>query len=361
MNTLNGAGRTPAGSDGRKQYVVRVRGREVPRDMEVKFYGDTPQKAFQAALDANTDQAEPILSWGSDEDIAAVDIDFHGDYKPDPDEFYHRVSVSVTPGPALYWVTHGGGYRLMYFRDGPHDFTAAEKAALAMIDIRAHLTRNATGVEFKRDTRHPKFPRADGAKAGPIRPSGPHEADAGRVAARFLRLADAVDEGAVAEWRDEQGYDEGRRISHEHCPIDPTPGDAKNDCVVHLDGGVYCHRCDGKGIAFPGVGRPGFVPWQKLMDEAGGEARHSHIRAAVKNFAHWGHAGYIIRAHTGLDEKYARLLYRALLRTYHGDRGITPQAQQGYDRLADKCFFPPVPLVRADGYWALPKDLTTSY
>lgn len=349
----------------REKFTVLVRSKESPRDTTKPYVGSSPEEAFKNALGTRDTFVEPIMTWHSTEDIAAIDIDYHGENKPNREELL-RKAYTMDPRPNFSWVTHGGGVRLIYIRDD--SFTAIEQVMLAMLNV-GHVFCGYTGVEIKRDTRHPSFPRADGSQASKVQ-----EFHVGKapwmMVAQMLHTPESVDDQQVEEWLDEHGNDKGQRLPHSECPIDPT-ADPKNDCVICLDSGIFCHRCEAQGEVYPGCSRPGFVPWCKLV---GGEAeveayaaRFNHLRTAVKNMCHWQHAQCTIRYLTGWGGKHAEHLYRMLLRYWHTGRihlnlkHLKPGVKEAYDTLIDRCFYPKIPIVRADGYWAHPSDMTTPY
>jgi hypothetical protein len=102
---------TPSEGGDQKTYTVTVRGREVPHDLAIPFTGATPRQAFEAALNADIDQPEPIISWNSEDDIAAIDVDYHTDYKPDRTRLEEDVYRFVADYADAFWVTHGNRSR----------------------------------------------------------------------------------------------------------------------------------------------------------------------------------------------------------------------------------------------------------
>src|SRR5687767_11537600 len=142
----------------RETYTVLVRGRQDSPSTARPYVGRSPRDAFDRALDDTTLTVdEPIMSWHSLDDVAAIDVDYHDGSVPEP-AWLLDSAKRVEPRPNLYWVTHGGGLRLIYFADRGGSFTAHELALLAMIHI-APRFGGATGIEIKTDTRHPKYKR----------------------------------------------------------------------------------------------------------------------------------------------------------------------------------------------------------
>jgi hypothetical protein len=342
-----------------QEYIVYVRGRKCGQDLSVAFKGDTPEKAFESALDEYSGgEHEPIMYWTSKDDIVAIDIDYHCEEKPDPNSLFDAAIHRIKPRPSYAWITHGGGVRLIYFRSLiDQKFTALDQAILAMLRV-VPFFHKATSIEIKKDTRHPKFPRADGSKAGAVLKLC--ESDPGRCVSRLLGTYQTVDEFQVDEWLEENGFTRGQRLSHTQCPIDPTSDD-KRDCVIVGDAGIFCYRCDSMGIAYPGCSRAGFVPYAKLIESSPYAGRFNHLRQAVNSFCHWAHAKYIIKYHTGLPEREAEMLYSLLLRLRHVKSDDKVEIQEAVESRIDRCFFPKIPIVRADGYWAHPDDLSTPY
>jgi hypothetical protein len=343
----------------RDRFTVLVRSMNSPSSKGSQFVGDSPREAFKAALTAKGPFVEPVMSWNSHDDIAAIDIDYHREGKPTAAELASRIG-RVEPSPAYSWITHGGGVRLIYVRH--RGYTALEQALLAMIDV-SPMFRDATGIEIKHDTRHPCYPRANGRRAGEVQDHVVQD-DPSVFIGRLLHTADdVVDEEAVRVWLEENGYAEGERLPHCNCPIEPTD-DPKNDCVILLEGGIYCHSCDAKGHTHPKCSRPGFVPWAKLVDAHRSEPRVNHLKAAVRNKTHWAHAKFVVQYHTGLVGKHAELLYKVLLRRWHVDgfgRPLSTAAAKATEDLIGRCFFPAIPLVRGEGAWVHPRDLATPY
>jgi len=95
-----------------------------------------------------------VIEAGGTDDIAFFDKDFHGTEKPAPWQL-ENLAISCPIVPGAFWVTHGGGLRMVFVKAG--DFTAGELAVLARmwfpVDVGGVLD---TGTEIKRETRHPE-------------------------------------------------------------------------------------------------------------------------------------------------------------------------------------------------------------
>src|SRR5205814_1958593 len=85
----------------------------------------------------------------------------------------------------------------------------------------------------------------------------------------------------------------------------------------------------------------------------------NHLRNAVRGYCHLPHAQHIIKAETALTGKRAETIYRALLKFVHLLKANSDAEKAAIRNQIGKCFFPPIPIVRADGYWALANDCAT--
>jgi hypothetical protein len=215
-------------------------------------------------------------------------------------------------------------------------YSALDLAAAAAVWLKQ--ADPSAGVELKRSTRHPAYPRADGRTAGPVRAQ---EATADLAGLRAWLRRD-VGAGAVQEWLEENGLAPGGRYPHTCCPL--RPGESSHGEPVFVgEHGLHCHHCASRGLR-RGSRTPGFVPYAVLLNAGLSPV----IRRLVRNRAHWEHAQVVLAAQYGLSGEVARHAYRALLRLEH-DRD--PAVARGFTAGAD--------LVRLPGRWATADGATT--
>jgi hypothetical protein len=330
----------PAGKKKKKAprpLQITVRGLRQGKSGGRDFSNSDPLKALTAALDwRDCAEAEPVIEWQGRDRLCVLDVDYHD--TPPPDEYTaRRIMYTVQPRPEHWWISHGGGLKLVYTARGR--LTAEDQAAIARMVLHQAYIRES-GMELASRTRHPAYARGE-QKCGTV-----HWAPGdGLDEARRILLGDtgpgsSIDQDKVDEWLEEHGFEQGRRYEHKRCLIDPNET-AAGDPVIVLDHGIYCHRCAGKGICYEGAGNPGFVSWWRLVE--GSPVRiANHLRAAVKGMCHWEHARHFIE---GQDREG----YRALLRLWHlGEKNRHPATTR---RLIDKVFFPEIPRVRTGGAW----------
>jgi DNA polymerase len=312
-------------------YQVVLRGQTQPRAQGRLVTGATLLDALQGALGVlDYPQAEPVIEWDDTTTLAALDVDFHDsplEQRPSPRRL-EALATLVRPGPALWWVTHGRGLRLVY--KALAGLTAAELAACAGLSVRS-LEPSAT-FEVLSHTRHPLYPRGDRPAAGPVQLGAP-TADLGELARWLGRDAD---DHLVQEWLAGRGLQPGRRYDHSCCPADPGV-ESHGEPVFVGDEGIFCHKCGANGLTLGGH-KAGFFPWPALV----GGGHSTKLRSAARHFCHWEHAQHILADDVGLVGEQARLCYSALLKAAHG--ADDPRVAEAMRRGAG--------LVRMDGYWA---------
>jgi hypothetical protein len=319
----------------KQQQSVTLRGLQQPAAQGKQF------PSFAAALAvADYPEPEPVIEWKGTDALAVLDVDWH-DVPPCP----HRpewVMFRVVPEPAWWWVSHGGGLKLVYLPAGR--LTAAELAAVARAVIRT-LGLRESGIELLSRTRHPRYPRGD-QQCGRV--CGIGRAGDGLNKARSILLGDIdrdaasdIDPDQIDEWLSEIGFVQGQRYTHDRCPIDPSDG---RDSVMVLDSGIYCHRCEAHGMCYQGLSKPGFAPFAMLLGITPPRT-FNPLRAAVRGVCHWEHARHILRQVTGHEDQLA---YRALLKLWHVDG---QKLWRTATKRVAKAFFPSVPLVRGNGQW----------
>jgi hypothetical protein len=307
-------------------FEVIVRGLRQPKHEGKIISADAPRQALLDALDCMShDRPEPVIEWAGTDQLAALDVDFHG-AKP-PEKPYQDV-FRLQPQPEYWWTSHGKGLKLIYLAAGP--LTAGECAALARMVLRHHKIA-ASGIEIASRTRHPAYPRGED-RCSEVRPG--FTPDLGR-AKRILLDQYADGDIDPSEWLEENSFDIGQRYPHNRCLIDPNDT-AQGDPVAVLEGGIYCHRCAGK------LG-DGFRSWGRLI---GGEPLPSNLRNAVKNRTHWNHARHFMKDEEG---------FRALLKLWHLNGGPADDENR---KLIDRVFYPPLRVARGAGFWMDADTLT---
>ena len=110
------------------------------------------------------------------------------------------------------------------------------------------------------------------------------------------------------------GLADAQRYDHDRCPIDPGAASVAQDCVVIVDGGVYCHRCASHGVtAQPGL-TPGFLPFRTVVGGAPTE-----LDRLVTGRVHWIHVRLVL-LHTSphLSEPILRRAYQLSLESRYG-------------------------------------------
>lgn len=291
----------------------------------------TFREAFDEALNVEScSLIDPIIYWQREDlgSVAALDIDFHAvplDKRPSV-ESLECAAVRLSPLPTYSWATHGRGLRGIYFRS--RRVPADELAACAAVGIRNIFPE--AQAEIVCITRHPRFAKADGTQAGPVRTHGA-TADLGAVASWFART---TDDSAVQEWLSERGLEVGKRYEHALCPVDPTHPSGREPVQVG-DSGVFCQSCAGRGV-LRGSRKPGFFPWHALIPGS----VPSVVATMAKRITHWEHAKFVVEDMLGMRGSVAALAYKAALRSLHDD-----------DPRVDAAFFAGRDIVRQNGYW----------
>jgi hypothetical protein len=339
-----------------------MRGLHQPKaDEGVIRHADTnPLKALEALLAIKDyPKPEPVIEWSDQMALCLVDVDWHGEEKPD--RYTLRQAVQrLAPAPDYWWISHGGGLKLVYEARWPLD--ADELAALVVLMLQLECIRPRwTGIETATRTRHPRYQRGTD-RAGEIW-WGRSDLDANDVRRRLLGNArgdvDSLEEQeAAAEWLEENGWAQGRRYPHNLCPIAPEH-QADRDPVVVFDGIIYCHACAGRERCFRGMKKPGIVPVSFLMDRPTSHGVGRPLRNAVRGMAHWAHARHLLYAETGATGAHVEKVYRALLKLWHLGlvRKDSKQAE-AILQLIDRVFWNS-PIVRAEGGWVHADDLAT--
>ena len=286
------------------QAPVKIRGMN-QKDVEAHEY-----VSFSEALRCSTyPVSEPLITWSGMDTLCAVDGDYHGfshDKRPDPEYLRGRLAA-LAPVPLFIWITHGRGIRLIY--EAREGYLASELASVGAARL-LQLEPLAT-MELKSETRHPLYPNDKGKMCSPIETRVP-DTDCSAIFG-WCGEKNETDETKIQEWLDENGYMLGGRYEHDRCPVDPgTP--SHGTPVVCYESGIFCYGCAGHGIR-RGTKAPGWFPYTIFV----GNPSTSIIACCVKNFTHWEHARFILKAYHALSESIRKGCYSALLKHHWGN------------------------------------------
>lgn len=272
---------------------------------------------FEEALAAPTDARDPVVEWRDTARTAAVDLDFHAGGAP-PAHDLEAAAATVSPRPSWWWVTRGGGLRLVY--QSRAGMEARDLAHVAAFQLSARWP--SAGVEVLHRTRRPP------GECHKVEP----DADCGYLA-RFYG-GEEVDRSVVDDWLAQRGMEIGGRYPHSLCPINPhTRAECNADPVQVFPDGVHCYVCQADGLG-------GQASWGRLC----GERVSSLLRVCVDKMTNWDHARYVLaQAAPGLPPALAPGVYRAMLRRKHGQDLRVPLV---FHVAREKG------LVRMNGYWA---------
>jgi hypothetical protein len=253
--------------------------------------------------------ATDLIDWKDDENLACLDVDYHGSYNPGREWVDTTAATRLVPVPTAYHLSRGGGLHAFYV-GVPGILTAKETASLAL--LRWRQIDPKAGVELKRMVRGPGGETV-------FTPSSGDPIMSAKSALSWLSIENGDPDGKSEQWCEEHGVEKGSRYAHTHCPIEPS-GSGNRDPVVIGDDGVYCHVCAGKGVSYPGVQQPGFVPWSRLVEESDESRPSGNLNTLVRTPTHWGHAKWVIEAMTGLSGALAKQAYAAAIKLYHHDK-----------------------------------------
>jgi len=278
-----------------------------------------------------------VAEWGDAGALCCLDVDYHEHAPPARDWLETFVTTRLVPQPLAWHFSRGGGLHLFYVSAGA--FTADELASVAALRFRS--ADPTAGLELKTVVRGPGDE--------PVHHYATQDTAAGFVA--WLG-APEYDESARDEWLESRGMECGKRYEHTRCPIDPGDG-AERDPVIVMESGLFCFRCDGKGLTL-GSRRAGYVSWATLL----GSPSAGELGGLVRNLVHWGQAKWVLTERYGLPDPFARLAYRAALKAYHEGRDTEGLIGRVFDPVTDA-------LARVNNLWltieesyAYPKDIT---
>lgn len=264
---------------------------------------------------------EQVIEWRGTDDLCCLDVDYHGEAKPEPAWLETLVLGRLAPKPFCWHLSRSGGLHLFYVRHEKAPFTAAELAAVAALRFRS--IDAGAGLELKTVVRGP----------GPSRVTFSGIVDTGATVLGEWFAAEGTSEEARNAYLERKGIvlsaGGTARRDHSYCPICPGPDEpgAKRDPVLFSEGGVFCFLCEGKGLSL-GHRRPGRAPWNAIL----GAPSSGEVGAMVRNIAHWGHARHVFRERFNMPEPLAKLAYSAALKTFHQDRPSTLPLVANFDR-----------------------------
>jgi hypothetical protein len=286
----------PLSGSGQGEFTIRVRGRLGNEDDVICFTFASAGNAIRSVLENGdfTAIAEPMMEHDKAllPEMAYLDID-QDDKSPPADEIQLKaVEDALKRSCAYHWRTQGGGLRFVYLS---HDGIRADDtahAAGALCEIRRAEGKYEfawmTAPEIKRNSRHPEY-KQDGKDCGQVLRGDDDNASVFKtLLAGYEHNAEPTGE-EINEWRQENGY-MANRHSHTRCPIDPAKGEISSggEPVSCTSDGIYCHRCNAKGIRYGGFHKAGWRTWASLIH--GDSPKKVNVLAnAVYHFAPWSH------------------------------------------------------------------------
>lgn len=306
-------------------HLWRVRGFH---DQNVQWTATTDlTHTIRSALD---DTRDVVIEWKGKDALCCLDIDYHSSDVPAPSEEFltNAVLTSLTPAPLFWHFTRRGGIHAFY--EGGNGLTAEERAALGLLSW--HLLDPTATVDLPTQVRPVPVGKSLRLPAGD--PSGDV------VGSWLSGGATGADSDEVAALLESRGWAIGGRYPHGVCPLDPTPGDSKNDPVEVTERGVFCFRCQSKGLVYGRSRQPGFASWTALL----GRVECGAIRNCVKNLTHWGHARWVLSARTQLPHHILPTCYRGALKVFHRGSEKLKLIPMVFNKDTDW-------LVRGDGCW----------
>lgn len=271
---------------------------------------------------------DAIIIADKESDLWFLDIDNHGGAPLSKDALAATLT-GIHPQGNADWTTHGGGLRVLFIGE-----KAEHQALAAALSVPKHL-----GVEIKRDSRHP---RSRSSKPG-HGPCGPVSFHFGESSTFSFMGSGKVDRKHIDVWCAEHGVDVGSRYDHNRCPIDAHGSDSKGSVQIG-ENGIYCYRCAGHGVAFPGIRKAGWVPWQSLV---GTTTVVTALGRLVKNRVHWTHARFELRdLHPNMSDDVLKRIYRHAIN----------EKYVGADPIISAVFNENIHVVLTRSGWAYGKD-----
>jgi hypothetical protein len=268
----------------------------------------SPRETFQTlenpdlrVLLTTAQPTDTIIEAERGAEITIVDADVHHWPTPPTPEELDAYAAAIVPEPDARWHTHGSGLKLVYI--GPHHRLRALAAAL-------HVPPSLN-VEILTHTRHPCSTSSDhaGGLCGPVA-FGTADPTAPFAIRKIGRLTPELRQAAVQRLN----MIVGNRYDHDRCPIDPGAATDAKECVVVLEGGVYCHRCAGHDVHYRQHPKPGFFPFGAAED-----APVTDFDRLARNWVHWIHAQLQLRHYyPNMAITILREIYDLTLREMHG-------------------------------------------
>lgn len=283
---------------------------------QLKKYGktysnvDVCEVLRAALLDTSTPWKEPILDWLDIDSLCCLDIDYHGVEAPPADVIATLVS-SLKPQPFCWHQSHGGGVKLYYVAHP--GYSAIELASVAgMMWVERHPYAT---FDLIKSSRHPSYPRTRDQKPAVCAHNEiQYTYGAGDVSSLKRLLTTEVDPSDVEELLSNYGWTMGEMLPHYKCLIDSGgSSDEQKESVFVGDKGLFCHRCQQRGLSGPGGNIPGFVSYASLLSGTDGR-----LRTMVRNFVHLDHAKIVLsNLYPNIPVKVLETIYRVMLKIVH--------------------------------------------
>jgi hypothetical protein len=279
------------------QGVLRVGRMTAARDT----FDRLEQPDLRILLAGNRD-CDTIIEAEPGAAFTVVDADTHHWPNRPVDDELQGFLATVHPRPDAAWFSHGRGLKLVFV-----GYSHADRALAAAFALPSSFC-----VELLNHTRHPlsQSSKHPGFACGPVQffdndPS---------VVFPFLSvglLTAATRLRALSQLQ----MEDGGRYGHRQCPIAPGAESSAENCVVVLNGGVFCHRCAAHGVRYLPHLSPGFLPFRTALGDD-----ETYLDLLSKSWVHWTHACIDLRhRHSNLSEAILERAYRATLRARWGD------------------------------------------
>lgn len=255
---------------------------------------------------------EPLIEWTQRDKLCCLDIDYHTvplENRPTLEQLKNLVS-SIKPQPYCWHPSHGRGCKLYYL--STPIFTATELASVAGLQWVQNDPRSS--FDLSSTTRHPRFRRSRDNAENPVNPTSGCYFVYGSGDVSDLRriLNSEVDQTDIDEYLNSRGWTFGQTLPHSQCPIDPGNSSDEHKQNVYIgEGGVYCHRCYGRGL---GTSGPGFASYASLI----GSNNDNRLKVMVKNFCHLEHAKIVLETmYPNVPLKVLETIYKVLMKIVH--------------------------------------------
>lgn len=274
-------------------FVVILRSRE-SRDSEGDtFRSNAPEDAIRLALDAHVAHIdEPLIRWSDKESAVALDFDRPANAPRLVDEIVHQYFDGRTPSPMAWWITHGGGLRVLF--TAARGFTALELAGAWLLLAQPSALKEFR-LEVKADSRHPSGMRGC-ERCGDVHYMTPAPFDPRSEQSDCTNGVTSRD-----TWLETHGLTLGRHSS-QYCPGCGRSSTSGNDALVLSPTSVHCFRC-GKHWT-----------WGELT---GAAPNNEHLDAA-RHFVHLAHQWQVVKSrYPNFPKTLFEHGWRAILRSVH--------------------------------------------